>query len=150
MSKRVLILGANGMIGDLILKKCLQSKDITEVIAITRKELSLKNVKLRNIIHTNFLNVDAIEREFENIDICYYCLGVYTGAVSNELFFEITVDYTKVIADKLFTSISTREINNFQTGVYLSSCKKKRAQLFLHTFKMAIPSIKISLSQCRP
>jgi nucleoside-diphosphate-sugar epimerase len=101
MNKRVLILGANGMIGDLILQKCLQSNDIAEVIAITRKELSTKNMKLRNIIHTNFLNVDAIDYAFENIDICYYCLGVYTGAVSNELFFEITVDYTKVVANKL-------------------------------------------------
>ena len=101
MNKRVLILGANGMIGDLILQKCLQSNDIAEVIAITRKELATKNVKIRNIIHTNFLNVDAIEHEFENIDICYYCLGVYTGAVSNQLFFEITVDYTKVVANKL-------------------------------------------------
>lgn len=101
MNKRVLILGANGMIGDLILQKCLQSNEINEVIAITRNELSTKNGKLRNIILANFLNVDAIEREFENIDICYYCLGVYTGAVSNELFFQITVDYTKVIANKL-------------------------------------------------
>ena len=101
MNKRVLILGANGMIGDLILQKCLQSNNIAEVTAITRQELSTKNVKLRNIIHTNFLNVDAIEHAFENIDICYYCLGVYTGAVSNELFFEITVDYTKIIANKL-------------------------------------------------
>lgn len=101
MKKRVLILGANGMIGDLILHKCLQSKDINEVVAITRKELLIKNEKLRNIIHTDFLNFDTAETEFENIDICYYCLGVYTGAVPNDLFFQITVDYTKVIANKL-------------------------------------------------
>lgn len=101
MSKRVLILGANGMTGDLILQKCLQSSEVNEVIAITRKELTIKNVKLRNIIHENFLNVDSIASYFENIDTCYYCLGVYTGAVLNDVFFQITVDYTKVIADQL-------------------------------------------------
>lgn len=99
--KKVLIFGANGMTGDLILQKCLQSNDINEVITITRKELQIKHPKLTSIIHDNFLNFDAIASNFENIDICYYCLGVYTGAVPNDLFFQITVDYTKVIADQL-------------------------------------------------
>jgi nucleoside-diphosphate-sugar epimerase len=101
MSNRVLIFGANGMTGDLILQKCLQSSEVSEVIAITRKELTIKNAKLHNIIHANFLNVDSIASYFENIDICYYCIGVYTGAVPNDVFFQITVDYTKVIADQL-------------------------------------------------
>ena len=99
--KKVLILGANGMIGDLILQKCLQSNDINEVIAITRKTLNYKHSKLTSVIHDNFLNVSTISLCFENIDICYYCLGVYTGAVSNDLFFQITIDYTKIIADEL-------------------------------------------------
>ncbi len=99
--KKVLILGANGMTGDLILQKCLQSKDINEVITITRKSLQLNHPKLTSIIHDDFLNVNAISSYFENIDICYYCLGVYTGAVPNDLFFQITVDYTKVVADQL-------------------------------------------------
>jgi nucleoside-diphosphate-sugar epimerase len=99
--KKVLILGANGMIGDLILQKCLQSNDINEVIAITRKTLHYKHPKLTSVIHDNFLNVSTISSCFENIDICYYCLGVYTGAVSNDLFFQITIDYTKIIADEL-------------------------------------------------
>ena len=84
MNKRVLILGANGMTGDLILKKCLASKEVSNVIAITRKELSIQHSKLQNVLHTNFLNVEVIETAFENIDICYYCLGVYTGAVPND------------------------------------------------------------------
>jgi nucleoside-diphosphate-sugar epimerase len=99
--KKVLILGTNGMTGNLILEKCLQSNNVNEVISITRKELPLKHAKLTSIIHNDFLNVNSIASNFENIDICYYCLGAYTGAVPNELFFQITVDYTKVIADKL-------------------------------------------------
>ena len=99
--KKVLILGANGMTGDLILQKSLQDPAINEVITITRKSLPLKHAKLNSIVHNDFLNVEAISSYCENIDICYYCLGVYTGAVRNDLFFQITVDYTKVIADML-------------------------------------------------
>ena len=89
------------MTGNLILQKCLHSSDVVEVIAITRRELPSKHPKLKNITHVDFLNVENISTSFENIDICYYCLGVYTGAVENDLFFQITVDYTKVFADQL-------------------------------------------------
>lgn len=99
--KKVLILGANGMIGELILEKCLQSNEINEVITITRKELHINHAKLTSILHHDFLNVTAISSYFENIDICYYCLGVYTGAVPNDYFFQITIDYTKSIGDQL-------------------------------------------------
>lgn len=101
MMKKALILGANGMTGDLILQKCLQSNEVNEVITITRKELQIKHAKLTSILHHDFLNVNAISSYFDNIDICYYCLGVYTGAVPNDLFFQITIDYTKAIADQL-------------------------------------------------
>lgn len=100
-NKSVLIFGATGMIGDLILNDCLQNNHIHKVVTITRKDLGVKNEKLRSIIHQNFLDFTGIENEFSGIDICYFCLGVYTGAVSNNKFFEITVDYTKSIADAL-------------------------------------------------
>ncbi len=97
MKKLVLILGANGMIGELILNKCLESNEIGTVVTVTRKALAMNHEKLKNIIHHNFLDFTSIENVFAEIDICYYCLGVYTGAVSNNLFFEITVDYTKSV-----------------------------------------------------
>jgi nucleoside-diphosphate-sugar epimerase len=101
MHKRVIILGANGMIGGIILEKCLSANNIDQVITVTRKALAIKHPKLINILHQDFLNLNGIESHLENIDICYYCLGVYTGAVNNDLFFQITVDYTKSIANTL-------------------------------------------------
>ena len=101
MKKRVLILGANGMIGELILKKCLENNEIGAVVTVTRKALAINNEKLKNIIHHDFLDLTSIENVFTEIDICYFCLGVYTGAVPNNLFFEITVDYTKSVVSIL-------------------------------------------------
>ena len=45
MKKRVLILGANGMIGELILKKCLENNEIETVVTVTRKALAINNEK---------------------------------------------------------------------------------------------------------
>ena len=102
MGKRVLITGANGMIGQIILHKCLEDREVREVITITRKELHSAHPKLKSIIHSDFMNYNSLIADFEDIDICYYCLGVYTGAVPKKLFFEITVDYTKAFAQFLY------------------------------------------------
>lgn len=102
MGKRVIITGANGMVGQLILKKCLADISVREVIGLTRKELGIKHPKLTSIVHDNFLNFATLNTAFEDIDTCYFCLGVYTGAVPKSKFFEITVDYTKAFAKTLF------------------------------------------------
>lgn len=101
MQKRILILGANGMTGELLLQQSLACNVIGEIITITRKPLAIRDPKLKNIIHQDFLDFSAVENAFEDIDICYFCLGVYTGAVPNEQFFKITVDYTKSVANLL-------------------------------------------------
>ncbi len=96
--KTVIITGTNGMIGRLILENCLLHQNINKVISITRKPLGIKHHKLIEIIHHNFLDFSTIEDQLKNIDIVYYCLGVYTGQVSSNEFKEITVHYTQSFA----------------------------------------------------
>lgn len=102
MSK-VIITGATGMIGNIVLQYCIASEEITEIVSIVRKPSGILHPKLKEIVHTNFINYDGLEASFSGIDIAYFCIGVYTGAVSDSQFKEITVDYTKAFADKLKT-----------------------------------------------
>ncbi len=37
MGKRVIITGATGMVGGLVLKNCLENSDISELISFSRK-----------------------------------------------------------------------------------------------------------------
>ena len=46
----------------------------------------------------DFLDLNEEAEYWESVDIVYYCLGVYTGATSTELFRQITVDYPEVLA----------------------------------------------------
>ncbi len=101
MKKTALITGATGMVGGLVLKECLNNENIEKVISISRKPTGIQHDKLIEVIHFNFLDFTGKEDHFKNIDIAYFCIGVYTGAVSKEKFKTITVDYTKVFADLL-------------------------------------------------
>jgi len=101
MKKRVIIAGASGMMGQLLFQLCLQSPEIETLTSIVRKEGSIKHPKLIEIIHSDFLDFTSIQSAFEDQDVCFFCLGVYTGQVSPAEFHTITVDYTRAFAEML-------------------------------------------------
>ena len=101
MRKRVIITGATGMIGGLVLEQCLNSTEIESVISLSRRSIGITHAKLTEIILSDFINYTGLENHFTDIDIAYFCMGVYTGQVSRDLFRKITVDYTKAFADML-------------------------------------------------
>lgn len=98
---RVLIAGSSGMIGNLILRKCIERSDVQTITSITRRKSGISNAKLVEVLHTDFLNFSPIAEHFTNIDVCFFCIGVYTGTVPRDEFRKITVDYTKAFADAL-------------------------------------------------
>ena len=57
--------------------------------------------KFVEVIHTDFMDYEAIENHFKNQDICFFCIGVYSGQVPTAEFKKITVDYTRVFAETL-------------------------------------------------
>jgi nucleoside-diphosphate-sugar epimerase len=99
--KNILIFGATGMIGNLILEKSLHDDGIRLVTSITRQKSGQNHPKLREIIHHDFTDFLKLEHYFRDQDVLYYCLGVYTGQASREEFRKITVDFTKTVADTL-------------------------------------------------
>jgi len=101
MAKNVIITGATGMVGSLVLKECLENDTISEVVSLSRKPSGIQDGKLKEIIHTDFTDYKAIHNEFKNIDIAYFCIGVYTGAVARDEFRKVTVDYTVEFAKTL-------------------------------------------------
>ena len=104
MKKTVLITGATGMIGSLILQHCFQSNRVSTVVSLVRRPSGVIDEKLNEIVVKDFLALDANAHYFNNIDVVYYCLGVYTGAVDREAFRQITVDYPEILARILISN----------------------------------------------
>ena len=86
MSKKVIVVGSTGMVGGIVLQLCLHSEAMTEVIALVRKPTNTKHSKYKELVVTDFLNYDNYINFFNEVDIIYYCLGVYTGAVPSAEF----------------------------------------------------------------
>jgi nucleoside-diphosphate-sugar epimerase len=101
--KNVLITGATGMIGGLVLQLCLDNQEISSVTSLVRKPSGVNHSKLNEKIIDDFTALDKDEKYFESIDIVYYCLGVYTGAVDRDQFRNITVQYPDSLAQILYS-----------------------------------------------
>ncbi|MGB0869137.1 MAG: NAD(P)H-binding protein [Flavobacteriales bacterium] len=101
MNKRILITGASGMIGQGILNLALESNEVSEIISLVRKPSKQVHSKLIEIVVKNFSDLSEHQSVFEQIDAAYFCIGVYTGQVKDDLFKTITVDYPTVFAQLL-------------------------------------------------
>jgi len=101
MGKKVIITGATGMVGGLVLEKCIKDSSISKVVSIGRRAAKVEHDKLTQIVEPDFKNLESHQSHFKGIDCAYFCLGVYTGAVPTEKFKEITVDYTTQFATYL-------------------------------------------------
>jgi len=99
---KALIAGSTGMIGGIILKNCIASKQISEVITLVRKPTNKSyDKKVREVVIKDFCDYKEHASLFENTDMGFFCIGVYTGAVSDDLFKVITVDYAVAFAQAL-------------------------------------------------
>jgi hypothetical protein len=87
---RLVIVGATGMVGGCALRYALNDPAIGLVAAIGRKSLGISHPKLREVLHQDFADCSALAGQ----DAAVFCLGAYTGAVSDAELRKITVDYT--------------------------------------------------------
>lgn len=89
---RVIIFGASGMLGKAALLECLDDTGVTEVIAVVRRPLGLEHAKLRELVHTDFLDYSAIEGNFAGLDACLYCVGISVSGLSEAEYRRVTVE----------------------------------------------------------
>jgi uncharacterized protein YbjT (DUF2867 family) len=91
---RLVIVGASGMVGGYALRYALDNPAVGSVTAIGRKKLGIAHPKLKEVLHQNFGDCSALAEVLSGQDAVIFCLGAYTGAVSDSDLRKITVDYT--------------------------------------------------------
>jgi uncharacterized protein YbjT (DUF2867 family) len=102
MGKNVMITGATGMVGGLVLDFCLKSPEVSSVASLVRRPTGVQHEKLNEIVIDDFLNLVDVAPYFKSVDVVLYCLGVYTGAVNRDQFRRITVDFPEALAKVLY------------------------------------------------
>ena len=86
------------MIGQLILQHALAAPSIKEVISLVRTPSNLEHPKLKEVVVKDFLDYHSQQALFDQVDVVYYCVGVYTGTVDRDLFRRVTIDYPFALA----------------------------------------------------
>jgi hypothetical protein len=92
--KRLVIIGATGMVGGYALRYALDHPAVERVTAIGRKKLGISHSKLNEVLHQDFADCSALTEAVSGQDVAVFCLGTYTGSVSDAELRKVTVDYT--------------------------------------------------------
>jgi uncharacterized protein YbjT (DUF2867 family) len=102
--KRVVIVGATGMVGGYALRYALENPAVRSVTSIGRKNVGISHPKLTEVLHPDFADCSALAETLVGQDAAVFCLGTYTGSVSDAALRRITVDYTVEFARVLHGS----------------------------------------------
>jgi uncharacterized protein YbjT (DUF2867 family) len=92
--KRLVIAGATGMVGGYALRYALDHPAVGLVTAIGRRKLGISHPKLNEVLHPDFADCSALAQAVSDQDAAIFCLGAYTGSVSDAELRKVTVDYT--------------------------------------------------------
>jgi uncharacterized protein YbjT (DUF2867 family) len=101
---RLTIVGATGMVGGYALRYALDHPAVGYVTAIGRRKLGISHPKLNEVLHRDFADCSALAEALSNQDAAIFCIGTYTGSVSDAELRKVTVDYTVEFARVLHGS----------------------------------------------
>lgn len=86
----VILTGATGMVGEGVLHECLHHDAVEKVLVLGRSSCGVSHPKLKEIIHPNFFDIQPLEPQLTGYDACFFCLGVSSIGMEEELYFQQT------------------------------------------------------------
>ena len=86
----IILTGATGMVGEGVLHECLQHDAIAKILLLSRKPCGITHLKIKEIIHPNFFDIQPLESQLTGYDACLFCLGVSSIGMQEEEFFQLT------------------------------------------------------------
>jgi uncharacterized protein YbjT (DUF2867 family) len=111
---KVILFGATGMVGQGVLRECLLDGEVERVLAVGRSAGGAAHEKLRELVHADFLDYSAVEKELAGYDACFFCLGVSSAGMKEADYRRVTYEFTLAAAEML------ARLNPAMTFVYVS------------------------------
>lgn len=82
------------MVGGYALRYALEHPAVGRVTAIGRRTVGISHPRLTEVLHRDFADCSPLADTLSGQDAVAFCLGTYTGSVSDADLRTITVDYT--------------------------------------------------------
>jgi uncharacterized protein YbjT (DUF2867 family) len=98
---RVIVTGATGMVGEGVMKMCLDSPDVAEVLSVSRRPSGHTHPKLREVLHDDFFLMGPVADQLQGYDACFFCLGVSSVGMPKVDYYRYTYTLTMHFAETL-------------------------------------------------
>ena len=89
------------MVGQGVLRECLQDPSVERVLAIGRSAAGQRHDKLRELVVRDFADFSSIERDLSGYDACFFCLGITSAGMSEADYRRVTYDIAMAAARAL-------------------------------------------------
>lgn len=90
------LIGGTGLTGSFLLRQLLADSEITKVVSVSRKPLSISNEKLTEILLPDLAELPSIESKLHG-ELYFCCLGTTIKAAGSKANFE-KIDRTAIVA----------------------------------------------------
>jgi len=111
---KILLFGATGMVGQGVLRECLQESGVTEVLAVGRTPTAIQHSKLKDLVQNDLMNYRPIEQELRGYDACFFCLGATAAGRTEEEYAAINYEVPVAVGTTL------AQLNPGMTFIYVS------------------------------
>ncbi len=113
------------MVGEGVLHECLLHPNVEQILVINRKPCGVVHPKLKEIIHSDFFNLAAIESQLSGYNACFFCLGVSSVGMKEAEYYHLTYELTVHIAETL-SRLNPRMSFCYISGASTDSTEKGR------------------------
>ena len=90
----VILFGATGMVGQGVLRECLDDEGVGRVLAVGRRATGRTHPKLRELVQEDLFDVERSSVDLAGYDACFFCLGVSSAGMSEAEYTRLTYDLT--------------------------------------------------------
>jgi uncharacterized protein YbjT (DUF2867 family) len=74
---------------------------VTLVLTVGRSPTAASNPRLKEIVHSDFFNLDPIAEALTGLDACFFCLGITSVGMNEADYTRITYELTMAVAGTL-------------------------------------------------
>ena len=111
---RVILFGGTGMVGQGVLRECVEDAGVESVLLVVRKATGTRAAKATELVHEDFFDWAGVEEHFAGYDACFFCLGVSAVGMNEAEYRRVTYDLTVGVAEMLV------KVGAVKTFVYVS------------------------------
>jgi uncharacterized protein YbjT (DUF2867 family) len=119
----ILIFGATGMVGQAVLRECLEARDVGRVVAVGRQSTGITHQRLSELVTPDLTNLEAHRDRLAPFDACFFCLGVSSVGMNEADYTRVTHDLTLSVA-RLLVRENSQMIFTYVSGAGTDSTGK--------------------------